>query len=217
MRKLVKSWYLLVLLLGAPAILFATYTFQRYTVSDTEIYELLSDGSLQLAGELSAVDASISDDLSVAGTLTISGDDLQWGSATVAGSTATTSGTSQGDLRTAYLSGDTAAVEGSLLIATTAVAGQGVSVAVSLASNDQTNWVGTAAAATSTGSVVNYYSDGWVLARTTGTVVAGDVLVSSAGARGYLGVDVTPTTGADVGVALGGGVAAGGLVKIQLR
>lgn len=145
-------------------------------------------------------------DLNVADDLTVV-DDIVRGSATSEASTATVSGGSIGDLQTVYLSGDTAAVEGSLIIATTTVGGEGVSGAVSLASTDQTNWIGFAAAAASTGSVVQVYMAGsFAFGLTTGTVAPGDVVVSSvaqAGTRGYLGVDNTPTTGADVGVVVG--------------
>lgn len=137
------------------------------------------------------------------------------GSTTVAPSTATTSGNSIGDLMYAYLSGPTAAVEGSVLIATTAVAGQGISVAVAPAVANQTSVVGVAAAAASTGSVVGVYGYGWVLARTTGTVVAGDYLVTSSNAIGYLGTSVIGSTGT-VGIAFAGGVSAGGLTRIKL-
>lgn len=132
-------------------------------------------------------------------------------------STATTSGTSVGLTKKAYLSGTAAAIEGSLLITTTPVSGYGLSVAVSLAGADQTSWLGVAKSAASTGSVVDVYYSGFVLALTTGTVAPGDTLVTSSLVRGYLAADVTPTTGADVGVALSAGVAAGGLTKIKLR
>lgn len=138
-------------------------------------------------------------------------------------STATTSGNSTGRSIKAYLAGATPAVEGSLLVATTPVAGtgpivtEGISVIVSPATIDLTNWVGIAKAATSTGSIVDVYYSGFVLARTTGTVVAGDTLVSTGTVAGYLGADATPTTGADVGVAMTAGNAAGGLTKIRLK
>jgi len=150
---------------------------------------------------------------------------INFGLATVAASTTTTSGNSQGSYYTAYLKdggagvGTIAAVEGSLICSTNAStnAGNFVTVAVCPPILDQTAWIGVAVTAASTGSVVNVYSSGWVLALTTGTVNAGDVLVTSGTVQGYLGSDTTPTTGADVGVAMGPGNANGGLTRIRLR
>lgn len=138
-------------------------------------------------------------------------------------STDTTSGNSSGRTFKAYLAGTSAAIEGSLLVATTPVAGtgpilsQGVSVIVAPATVDLTNWVGVAKAPASTGTIVDVYYSGTVLALSTGTVVAGDTLVSSNTASGYLGADSSPTTGADVGVALSGGTSTGGRIKVRLR
>ena len=63
---------------------------------------------------------------------------------------------------------------------------------------------------------------GYALVLTTGTVLPGDVIVSSnpfgAGAvLGYGGADATPDSGADVGVAMSAGTAAGGLTLIRVR
>lgn len=137
------------------------------------------------------------------------------GSAAV--STTTTSGNSQGVYFPAYLGGVTNAVEGSVLCSTTVASGNLVTVQVCPALVDHTDWVGIAKSAVSTGSVVNVYVSGWVLALSTGAVTAGQVLVTTGTVAGYLGPDTTPTTGADVGVALGPGATAGGLVRIQLR
>lgn len=136
---------------------------------------------------------------------------------TIIPSTATTSGTSEGRSRPAYLTGTTAALEGSVLIATTPVAGHDFSVIVARAVADQTGWVGVAKAAKSTGSIVDVYYSGFVLARTTGTVNPGDTLVTSSATAGYLASDTTPTTGADMAVALSAGTSTGGLTKVRLR
>jgi hypothetical protein len=133
-------------------------------------------------------------------------DDIMRGSATNEISTDTTAGSGIWELSTAYLSGNQAAVEGSLLIATTTVAGRGMSVAVSLSVLDQVNVIGFAAADASTGNPVQFYSGRFAMGLTTGTVNLGDVVVSSntgSGARGYTGVDNTPTSGADIGVVVG--------------
>ena len=138
-------------------------------------------------------------------------------------STDTTSGNSSGQSVKAYLAGTVAAVEGSLLVATTPVAGtgpiivQGLTVIVGPATNDLTNWLGVAKTAASTGTLVDVYYSGFVLARTTGTVVPGDSLVSTTAAAGYLTGDSTPTTGADVAIAITAGTAAGGLTKVRLK
>lgn len=176
-------------------------------------------GSSSLA--LSAVytyDLNVSDDLTVT-------DDFIRGSLTTAVSTTNTSGSGLGTIFTAYLKdggagvGTIAAVEGSVLCSTTAsaLAGNNVTVVVCPATGDFTAWIGIAAAAASTGSVVNVYDSGWVLALTTGPVTAGDVLITTTGAQGYLGFDNTPTTGADVAVALGPGPVGGGLTRVRLR
>ncbi len=132
-------------------------------------------------------------------------------------STATTSGNSVGRATKAYLAGTSAALEGSLVVATTPVAGYGLSVIVAPATTDLTNWVGVAKNAVSTGSIVDVYYSGFVLALTTGTVAVGDTLVSTSSASGYLTGDSTPTSGADVGVAVATGNSAGGRTKIRLK
>jgi len=132
-------------------------------------------------------------------------------------STATTSGTSLGNSIPMCLSGNLAAIEGHLLVSTHAVAGCGPAVMVSTLTIDVTTWFGIAKAAASTGSIVDVYYDGFVLALTTGTVNPGDTLVSTNTVRGYLGADTTPTTGAEVGIAMSAGTAAGGRVKIRMR
>jgi hypothetical protein len=198
--------------------------------NNVDMYRLTQAGIIYLS--TSSVSAGITLDPSTGITLEAGKDitlpvtsDLVLGSLTTAVSTTTTSGTSQGTIFTAYLKdggatvGTIAAVEGSVLCSTTAStnAGDYVTVVVCPATLDFTGWVGIAAAAASTGSVVNVYDSGWVLARTTGTVVAGDVLVTTGSVAGYLWRDTTPTTGADVGVAMGPGNAAGGLTRIRLR
>jgi hypothetical protein len=131
-------------------------------------------------------------------------------------STANTSGFSAGQLYYAYLGGTVNALEGSALVATTPVAGQGVTVAVAAATANLTTVVGVASAAVSTGSVVGVYSYGWALALTTGTVNAGDVLTTSSASAGYLAANVVTSTGA-VGVALASGNSAGGRIRIRLK
>jgi len=78
-------------------------------------------------------------------------------------------------------------------------------------------WIGISEGAVAAGSIGYITVGGYALALTTGTVNRGDTLVSTGTVSGYLGADTTPTTGADVGVALSSGTAAGGLTIIRLR
>lgn len=90
---------------------------------------------------------------------------------------------------------------GSLLIASTTGTGY---VNISPATADLTSIVGVAAsaiAATSYGWMVPR-GGGYAIVLTTGTVSVGDALVSSGPTAGYAGIDVTPTTGADFGIAM---------------
>jgi hypothetical protein len=150
------------------------------------------------------------------GNLSCTGGQQAMGTVGVILSTANTSGFSAGQLYYAYLGGTVNALEGSALVATTPVAGQGVTVAVAAATANLTTVVGVASAAVSTGSVVGVYSYGWALALTTGTVNAGDVLTTSSASAGYLAANVVTSTGA-VGVALASGNSAGGRIRIRLK
>ncbi len=152
----------------------------------------------------------------VIGNQSLSGGQQSMGIVGTVLSTATTSGLSNGQLFYAYLGGSTAALEGSVLIATTPVAGQGVTVVVAPATNGVSTVVGVASSAVSTGSVVGVYSYGWALALTTGTVSAGDYLATSSLSAGYLAAGVNTSTGV-VGVALSAGNSAGGRTRIRLK
>jgi hypothetical protein len=184
------------------------------------------DESVTMAGTSAS---SFGGSLTVASSLSVGGDynttasanEVYGVAATVGLSTAITSGNSQGRIRYVYLKGTQPAVEGSLLVSTTpASTNNGVTVAVSNLGADVTSWLGICAVAASTGSVVAMYDDGFVLALATGAITAGATLVNAtnAGGRGYLKADTTPTTGADVGVALSARTTtAGGLIRIKLR
>jgi len=222
MKKFIRKWNILVFALMAPMLLFATYTYLDYQVSGSSIFRILSDGSVEIAGTLTAPDITVSDDLTVTDDLNIlgsTGDNIYWGSSSASISTATTSGTSRGTIVYVYLKGTQAAIEGSLLVSTTpASTNNGVTVAVCNIAADKTGWLGIASAAASTGSIVGMYTDGFVLALATGAITAGGTLVNSTVSRGYLMTDITPTTGADVGVAMSArATTAGGLILIKLR
>lgn len=88
---------------------------------------------------------------------------------------------------------------------------------VSPATLDLTDWVGISEGTVAAGSVGYVTVGGYALALTTGTVNRGDCIVSTGTVAGYMGADTTPTTGADIGVALSSGTAAGGLTLIRLR
>lgn len=132
-------------------------------------------------------------------------------------STATSSGNSFGPKSYAYLGGGSDVSEGHPVIATTTVAGKGVTVMLAPATTDRTDVIGIAAADTTAGGTVPFYHSGaFCLAFTSGTVNAGDVVVTSATTSGYLYSDTTPTSGAGIAIALESGNAAGGLTKVKL-
>lgn len=141
---------------------------------------------------------------------------IDMGTTGVVLSTANTSGFSAGHLYFAFLGGSTAALEGSALVVTTPVAGQGVTVAVAAATNGLSTVVGYSSVAASTGSIVGVYSDGWAMALTTGTVAVGDNLQTSSLSAGFLSSIGTISTGT-IGVALQAGNAAGGRVRIKIK
>lgn len=138
-----------------------------------------------------------------------------YGSGTSAQSTAVTSGLSYGDRFTATLGGSVAASEGSNLCAM-APTGSTILVQVCGATDNLVSWVGVAAASASVGSTVSVYSNGYVLAFTSGTVVAGNGLMTSGLSAGYL-MATTVSSNNIVGVALTTGTAGGGLTRIAIR
>jgi hypothetical protein len=115
------------------------------------------------------------------------------------------------------LAGTVNAVQGSALVATSTSTSPGAAVAVSAATIDLTTVVGVAKAAATVGSLVYVVDSGFALARTTGTVTPGTVLVTTQAAAGYLAANANSVWGADVGVAITTGTAAGGLTLIKLR
>lgn len=110
--------------------------------------------------------------------------------------------------------GATAWVQGTLVVADPNAVGCG---AKGGATTDLTSWIGVSEGAVAVGAIGNISVGGYALALTTGTVSRGDTLVSTTSAAGYLTGDSTPTSGADVAVALSSGTAAGGLTIVRLR
>lgn len=152
--------------------------------------------------------------------------DLYMGAALAVVSATTTAGTGQGlGVYTAFLrasSSQPPAIEGSVLCSTDVTLGTGLTVDVCNATNGLGSVVGVAMAAASTGTLVNVASYGWVFALTTGTVRAGDMLITTAlstGASGYLQATSTQGTVSStntVAVALQAGISAGGLTRVKL-
>lgn len=125
---------------------------------------------------------------------------------------------SLGDGYTAYLTGPNNAAQGSVLCATPTVVGQGVSVWVCPAVSNYGAFVGVAAAATTTGNAVNVYTSGFAQVLTTGTVNAGDELITSANSAGYAQSNYNVnTTTKTLAVAENAGNAAGGLTIARIR
>lgn len=110
--------------------------------------------------------------------------------------------------------GSTAWVQGTLVIANANAAGCGQT---GTATTDLTSWLGISEGAVAVNAVGSITVGGYALALTTGTVNRGNTLVSTSSTAGYLTGNATPTTGADVGVALSSGNAAGGLTIIRVR
>lgn len=108
------------------------------------------------------------------------------------------------DLLPVYNPTGTTIAAGSVLISSNISTNTGAWVNIAPATIDLTNIIGVAAeaiAGTSNGFMVPRAGK-YVLVLTTGTVARGDLLVTSGTVAGYLGVDATPTTGADIAVAL---------------
>ena len=207
MQRFKKYWNLMVILLGAPVLLYAVHTVDRKVVDGTEIYELLSDGSIELAGYLQLAGSFISDDPFKHGSN---------GTASSVTLPTAVTGSNFADWVPCYNPTSSAIPVGSVLVASNT----GVAyVNISPATIDLTGVVGVAAAeipATSNGWMVPR-GGGYVVVKTTGTVAIGDVLITSGTVAGRLGVDNTPTTGADVAIAMDAGTAAGDDILAIMR
>lgn len=144
-------------------------------------------------------------------------------------SSTTVSAQTFGLLYTGFLvAGTSAAVEGSVLCSTNQTVGQGITLAVcgSLQGSGGTPagnlaYTGVAAAAASTGAAVNFYAYGIVNVLSTGTILPGDLLVTSTMSAGYVQtVTSTAISSNTIGIALANaslGGSGGNLVKVKLR
>lgn len=158
-------------------------------------------------------------DFSVQSGNTYVGNRLYYGSLGVAVSTTNTAGASRAGTYTAYLAAtpvESAAVEGDSLCVSTVASGAYVTVKVCEPSVALKTWVGVAAAAASTGAVVSVYNDGWVLARTTGTVAVGDLLATTNLGGGLLAT-TTNSTHNVVGVALNTLISTEGALRLRVK
>lgn len=151
--------------------------------------------------------------------------DLYMGSSSIAISTTNTSQSSQGMIFTGFLdvggSSVAAVVEGSAVCASTVTnLNNNVTLMACPTVLGDIAFVGVAVTAASTGSVVNVYNAGWVLARTTGTVLPGDgIVVSSQSVGVFEHYTSNQSSAAIIGVALGGATNGAGavLTRISLK
>lgn len=117
------------------------------------------------------------------------------------------------------LAGPSAALPGSVLVATPTAPGSSViSCAVSTGIIDANNLIGVSNGSFAVGSTIPVVVNGMILALTTGTVVPGTVLVSSnSTCYGCLGANVNSVYGADFAVAMTSGPSVGGLTLVKIR
>lgn len=181
-----------------------------YVVGAVQKFRVTSAGNVSIAGTLTTTGTSTASDYNTAG-------DIRLGVSGTAEPIAATSGNSQGIKIPVIIDDASAAVlEGSVLVVMAPTADGKTRVTLGGASNDLTTVGGIAASAGAAGATIDMYISGFVVALTTGTVNPGNTLVTTTNAAGYLTGDSTPTTGADVGVALSTGTASGGLTRILL-
>lgn len=231
MRTQIKRALLLAFALGFAGIAGA-YNYKTGTVGGSTIYNFDSSGNLILAGSLSTTGVitststgtnSLTGYLTVTSTLTASSavvtPRIVIGAQGSTISTVTATGNFQGLYVPVYISPGTQAVfEGAVIIATTSVTNQ-LTGMVAPGVTDLTNVLGIATSSSTAGAVVNVCYNGFAVALTTGVAAApGDVLVTSATAAGigYLAVDNSPTSGAEVGIALSASPVLGGRTLIKV-
>lgn len=195
-------------------------------------YKIVSAGTIESFNGNGANSSVVEYVLDDSGNLSINGNFVSTGtlstvndvrlgiSGTAATNVVTAAGNSHGVMTPIYLSGSNPAFEGSLIVATNSVAGStALSGIVRIGDLPNTlNWIGIAAAAASTGSIVDVYTSGFVMALTSGPVLPGQLLVSTNTYSSYLVSTGTVSSGnALVGIAMSSGTTAGGLTPIRLR
>ena len=169
---------------------------EQYKVADSPIWLLDGVGNLYTEGDIN---------FGIIGTPF---------STITALTTANTAGNSIGTKFPVFLTGANNAVEGSVVIASTTMSGQ-VTVAVSTGTA-QTSAIGIASAAGTSGNVISVYNSGYVLALTSGTVAAGDTLVTTVNGAGYLTSSAGATTGVVAIAVTAGPASLNGLTKVKL-
>lgn len=181
MHKLKKYWLLAILAIPVCyySYALAAYSYQRYTAGGSQIYELYSDGTLTIAGPLK------------------SGNNYTATSVTLPTST---TGSNFSRWVPCYNVG-AAVTQGDILIASNTGTGY---ISKAPATLDLTSVVGVAAEAIASGAKgwMVPPGGGYVIIHASGTINIGDVLVSSGATAGYAWADTTPTTGADIAVAM---------------
>lgn len=189
------------------------------TLSHTAIWYITSGYDAYFKSDGSTTDFSIVDTtVTVANDLVLP-ENIRHGSYTTAITTANTAGNSYGTIMQAFLAAsphEQAAVEGDSLCAATTTANGYVEVKVCEPSVALGTWVGIAAAAASTGTFVSVYNDGWVLARTTGTVAVGDYLATTNKGSGILAT-TTNSTHNVVGIAQNSLASTEGTLRLKIK
>lgn len=146
--------------------------------------------------------------------------DLSLGMKNVAANTLPTLGDSTIQVPV-YLSTNSAsaALQGSVIIATTPINGQVTGIVAPLnAVAGNTAVIGIADAAAATGTVFQLDIVGPSLVLGTGTITTGDLLVSTGTGAGYVGSNNSAAAGAIIGTALNSGTsAAPGLIEVLLH
>lgn len=178
----------------------ATYQ-QRFVLRGTEVWRVDDDGSLENNSSITTVGP-------------IKYGNSETGSSTTLPTNSTASQFS--NWVPVYNPTGSSIPVGTVLIASNTGIGYVNSAAATI---DITGIVGIAAeaiSATSNGWMIPR-GGGYAVALTTGTIAIGDVLVTSGTVAGRLGVDNTPTTGADVAIAMEAGDAAGDSIVVIMR
>lgn len=206
-------WFLGALVVSV--LFLSAWSYQTFKVSGTTIYDLDNSGNLTLAGTLTTTGSITS-----SGSLLVN-DPIKLG---YGESTITTANAAQMGVKVPFIAND-AMVQGNVVIASSPVTGvQATAYGAITAVLSTTSVVGVCDGTVAAGALGWMTVSGYALVLTTGTVLPGDLLVSTdgvnaAGAAGYAG-KVTPAAGVVVGTIIGkamtSGTASGGLTVVRL-
>lgn len=200
MSKMKKSWLLVLGLFALPVAYYsyvlAAYSYQRFTVSGSQIYELYSDGAVTIAGPLK------------------SGNNYTGSSVTLP---TTSTGAKFAHWVPVYNPTGSSIAAGTILIASNTGTGY-VQPVPSVLSTTTVVGVAAEAIASVTKGWMIPLGGGYAIVLTSGTVAIGDVLVTTGTSAGRAGPNNTPTSGTDIGVAVSAsGTSTGGSVLAILR